>query len=341
MSTLLESRETATTQAPPSSFTLDVRDLTTTFRTRHGETSAVNGVSFTLEPAKTLAVIGESGSGKSAMLRSIIGINPPSALITGELVMGDRDLLSLGAKERRSVRGRDISMVFQDPLTALDPVYTVGEQLIETIGKANPDMAKGERSARALDLLNLVQIPSPQTRLKAYPSQLSGGMRQRIVIAMAIAGRPQVLLADEPTTALDVTVQARIIRLFRQLQIENQMSIVVVTHDLGVAAELADDVAVMYAGRFVEFGTAEQVLNSPAHPYTEGLIEANVRAGQPDRPMAIGGMPPSLQRIPPGCAFAPRCRYASASCWSGYPQAQHQDDGHWSRCVFAPGQPTD
>ncbi|MFV0534301.1 MAG: ABC transporter ATP-binding protein [Cumulibacter sp.] len=341
MTTLLESRETAITKAPSSSFTLDVRDLTTTFRTRQGETSAVNGVSFTLEPAKTLAVIGESGSGKSAMLRSVIGINPTSALITGKLVMGDRDLLLLGAKERRSVRGRDISMVFQDPLTALDPVYTVGEQLTETIGKANPDMVKSERWSRALELLNLVQIPSPETRLKAYPSQLSGGMRQRVVIAMAIAGRPKVLLADEPTTALDVTVQARIIRLFRQLQIENQMSIVVVTHDLGVAAELADDVAVMYAGRFVEFGTAEQVLNSPTHPYTAGLIEANVRAGQPGRPVAIPGMPPSLQRIPPGCAFAPRCRYASTACWSEYPQALLQDDGHWSRCIFAPGESTD
>jgi oligopeptide/dipeptide ABC transporter ATP-binding protein len=337
MSTLLESPERAQVEVVSSGLTLDVRELTTTFRTRNGETPAVNGVSFRLERGKTLAVIGESGSGKSAMLRSVIGINPPSALIGGEIVMGPKDLLTLPAKERRSIRGRDISMVFQDPLTALDPVYTVGEQLTETIGKAYSEMSKEQRWARALELMELVQIPSAQTRLRAYPSQLSGGMRQRVVIAMAIAGRPQVLLADEPTTALDVTVQARIIRLFRQLQIETDMSIVIVTHDLGVAAELADDVAVMYAGRFVESGTADQVLNSPSHPYTEGLIEANVRAGQPERPMAIPGMPPSLQRIPPGCAFAPRCRYATTDCWSEYPEARLQDDGHWSRCVFAPG----
>lgn len=335
---------TLVTEAPPqaqvsdasSITTLDTRNLTTTFRTRNGETPAVNGVSFKLERDKTLAVIGESGSGKSAMLRSIIGINPPSALIGGELIMGGRDLLTVDAKERRAIRGRDISMVFQDPLTALDPVYTVGDQLTETIGKAYPDMGRRQRWERALELMNLVQIPSAETRLKAFPSQLSGGMRQRIVIAMAIAGRPQVLLADEPTTALDVTVQARIIRLFRELQIETSMSIVIVTHDLGVAAELADDVAVMYAGRFVEFGTADQVLNSPTHPYTEGLIEANVRAGQPERPMAIPGMPPSLARLPSGCTFAPRCRYATPDCWAEYPPARSQGDGHWSHCLFAP-----
>jgi oligopeptide/dipeptide ABC transporter ATP-binding protein len=230
-------------------------------------------------------------------------------------------------------------MVFQDPLTALDPVYTIERQLVETIRKQHEGMSKGDARARALDLLELVQIPSAAARLKAYPSELSGGMRQRVVIAMAIAGRPQILLADEPTTALDVTVQARMMRLFRQIQTEINMGIVVVTHDLGVAAELADDVAVMYAGRFVEYGSAVQVLSTPTHPYTEGLIEANVRPGQPRRPRAIPGAPPSLKRLPQGCRFAPRCAYAVESCWTEPPPVKAVES-HWSRCVFAPGAET-
>jgi oligopeptide/dipeptide ABC transporter ATP-binding protein len=315
---------------------LQVSDLITEFRTRGGGVRAVNGVSFTVAPGGILSVIGESGSGKSAMLRSIIGINPPSALIEGEILLQGRDLLKMSPKDRRQARGRDVSMVFQDPLTALDPVYTVERQLVETIRKQHDGITKQQARIRALGLLDLVQIPSAAARLKAYPSELSGGMRQRVVIAMAIAGRPQVLLADEPTTALDVTVQARMMRLFRQIQNEINMAIVVVTHDLGVAAELADDVAVMYAGRFVEYGSAVDVLTTPTHPYTEGLIEANVRPGQPRRPRAIPGAPPSLKRLPQGCAFAPRCAYAVGSCWTEAPPVRATHD-HWSRCVFAPG----
>jgi oligopeptide/dipeptide ABC transporter ATP-binding protein len=314
---------------------LEVRDLITEFRGRRGHVRAVNGVSFTVPRGGVLAVIGESGSGKSAMLRSIIGINPPSTLIEGNILLQGKDLLTMSQRDRRRARGRDISMVFQDPLTALDPVYTVERQLVETIKKHHEGISNADARSRAFGLLELVQIPSPGARLKAYPSELSGGMRQRVVIAMAIAGRPQVILADEPTTALDVTVQARIVRLFRQIQREVDAGLVVVTHDLGVAAELADEVAVMYAGRFVEHGSATQVLTTPSHPYTEGLIEANVRAGQDRRPRAIPGAPPSLKRLPAGCAFAPRCAYAIADCWSAPPPIRDTAAHHWSRCLLA------
>ncbi|MFC7619129.1 ABC transporter ATP-binding protein [Microlunatus sp. GCM10028923] len=325
------------TAAPETeSMALTVHDLVTEFRTRSGPLRAVDGVSFAVPRGGVLAVIGESGSGKSAMLRSIIGINPPSARIEGRVQLGHRDLLAMSPRERRRTRGREISMVFQDPLTALDPVYTVERQLTETIRKQDPGIGRGQAVARALELLELVQIPSAAARLKAYPSELSGGMRQRVVIAMAIAGRPSVILADEPTTALDVTVQARMMRLFREVQSEVGSGLVIVTHDLGVAAELADDVAVMYAGRLVEHGTADEVLTRPAHPYTEGLIEANVRPGQDRRPNAIPGAPPSLRRLPPGCAFAPRCRYAVADCWAGQPSAATVAGDHWSRCLLVP-----
>ncbi|MGV9747251.1 ABC transporter ATP-binding protein [Rhodococcus zopfii] len=314
---------------------LEVRDLVTEFRTEKGNLRAVNGVSFSVQRGEVLAVIGESGSGKSAMLRSILGIQPPSTLIEGEVRLGGRDLLAMSSRERRRIRGRDVAMVFQDPLTALDPVYTVEQQLVETI-LVHQKMSRSRARARALELLELVQIPSPETRLKAYPSELSGGMRQRIVIAMAIAGTPQVLLADEPTTALDVTVQARMIRLFRRIQMEADMGLIVVTHDLGVAAELADRVAVMYAGRIVEYGTAKAVLSNPQHPYTEGLIEANVRPGQDSRPRAIIGAPPSLKRLPPGCSFAPRCPEAVSECWSELPALAEIGEKRFSRCVFSP-----
>jgi oligopeptide/dipeptide ABC transporter ATP-binding protein len=342
MSTTTQVRQVEKTTGPeshPAEPALRVRDLVTEFRTRRGAVRAVDGTSFTVPRGGVLAVIGESGSGKSAMLRSIIGINPPSTLITGEISVGGRDLQTMSPRDRRKARGSDVSMVFQDPLTALDPVYTIEKQLVEAIRKHHEHLDKSQARRRALELLELVQIPSAAARLKAYPSELSGGMRQRVVIAMAIAGRPTVLLADEPTTALDVTVQARMMRLFRQIQREIDMGLVIVTHDLGVAAELADEVAVMYAGRFVEHGSAVQVLTAPSHPYTEGLIEANVRAGQDRRPRAIPGAPPSLDQLPPGCAFAPRCAYAVGACWESRPTARRvTDDGHWSSCLLVHGE---
>jgi oligopeptide/dipeptide ABC transporter ATP-binding protein len=280
-----------------------------------------------------LAVIGESGSGKSAMLRSILGIQAANAAVTGEVVVEGRNLLGLSAKARAAARGRDISMVFQDPLTALDPVYSIERQLVETL-RRHRRMSRRAALARALELLELVQIPSPAARLKAFPSELSGGMRQRVVIAMAIAARPRVLLADEPTTALDVTVQAKILELLRTVQRDSDMGTVIVTHDLGVAAQIADDVAVMYAGRIVETGSAEDVLLAPAHPYTRGLIEANVRPGQSSRPNAIPGAPPSLARLPEGCAFAPRCGSATTECWQRRPEEVSVGRSHTSRCLL-------
>lgn len=282
-----------------------------------------------------LAVIGESGSGKSAMLRSILGIQPKTARITGQVLLRGRDLLTLSGKDRVAARGREISMVFQDPLTALDPVYTIEKQLVETV-RTHASASRLQARIRAVELLELVQIPSPQERLKAYPFELSGGMRQRVVIAMALAGSPMVLLADEPTTALDVTVQARILELFRELQHSQDMDMVIVTHDLSVAATIADDVAVMYAGRIIETGPIREVLRSPAHPYTQGLIEANIRPGQQDRPRAIPGAPPNLAKLPPGCAFAPRCQVATVECWRHEPLPVAIDSARSTRCLHSP-----
>jgi oligopeptide/dipeptide ABC transporter ATP-binding protein len=313
---------------------LDVRGLVTEFRTERGPLRAVNEVSFRLERGRVLAVIGESGSGKSAMLRSILGIQPHTATVGGEVLLDGRDMLRLRPKERAAARGREVSMVFQDPLTALDPVYTIERQLVETV-RTHLKVSDSQARRRALELLELVQIPSPAQRLKAYPFELSGGMRQRVVIAMAIAGAPKVLLADEPTTSLDVTVQARILQLFRELQRNRDMGMVLVTHDLAVAAKIADDVAVMYAGRVIEMGPIGNVLREPAHPYTQGLIEANVRPGQRTRPRAIPGAPPNLARLPAGCAFAPRCDVATVSCWQQQPQPVTISTDHWSRCLHS------
>ncbi|GAA4998415.1 ABC transporter ATP-binding protein [Actinopolymorpha pittospori] len=310
---------------------LEVRDLSVEFRTERGPLRAVNDVSFRLEQNRVLAVIGESGSGKSAMLRSVLGIQPGSASITGQVLLQGRDLLTLSSRERAATRGRDVSMVFQDPLTALDPVFTVERQLVETL-RRHLGLSRQAARARALELLDLVQIPSPEQRLRAYPFELSGGMRQRVVIAMALACEPSVLLADEPTTALDVTVQARILRLLREVQRRGTMSVVIVTHDLAVAAEIADEVAVMYAGRIVEMGPVNQVLLDPAHPYTRGLVEANVQPGQQARPHSIPGAPPSLSRLPRGCAFAPRCEVATLTCWEERPQPVPAGGTRWSRC---------
>ncbi len=313
---------------------LDVRGLTTEFKTRGGPLRAVNDVSLTLGSGRVLAILGESGSGKSVMLRTILGIQARNARITGQVIMRDTDLLTLSAKERERVRGDWISMVFQDPMTALDPVYTVEQQIVETL-RRHKEMSKSEAARRARELLELVQIPSPEQRLKSYPFELSGGMRQRVVIAMALACEPSLLLADEPTTALDVTVQARVLELLRDLQRRLGMSIIIVTHDLAVAAELADDVAVMYAGRIVESGSVRQVIHHPSHPYTRGLLEANVRPGQKERPEAIPGAPPNLARLPAGCSFAPRCRFVQDACLEEFPAVRLIEVGHTARCVIA------
>jgi len=313
---------------------LQVRDLVTQFPTRGGWLTAVNHVSYDLEAGKVLGILGESGSGKSAMLRTILGLQPKSARISGEVFLNGSDLISMSTRERADIRGSWVSMVFQDPMTALDPVFTVEQQLVETIRRHSP-MSKQDAYDRAMELLNLVQIPSPERRLKAYPFELSGGMRQRVVIAMALVSNPSLLLADEPTTALDVTVQARVLDLFRDLKERLGMGVIFVTHDLSVAAEIADDIAVMYAGRVVEKGTVREIVRSPQHPYTKGLLEANVRPGQTERPEAIKGSPPNLANLPPGCSFAPRCGMAEERCWEAMPELLplNSDSGHEVRCV--------
>ncbi|HTE84496.1 MAG TPA: ABC transporter ATP-binding protein [Dehalococcoidia bacterium] len=326
---LLKPPSLAATGPPPSEALLSVRHLVTEFKTHGGPLRAVDDVSFELAPARVLAVLGESGSGKSAMLRTILGIQPSSARIGGEVVLRGVDLLTLSAQEREQVRGSWLSMIFQDPMTALDPVFTVEQQLTETIRRHSP-ASRGQARQRVLEL---VQIPSPERRLKAYPFELSGGMRQRVVIAMALASNPSLLLADEPTTALDVTVQGHVLQLLRELQQRLGMSIIFVTHDLAVAAEIADDVAVMYAGRIVETGTIRDIVHAPQHPYTHGLLEANVRAGQKTRPEAIPGSPPNLARLPDGCAFAPRCTVAIDRCWDAVPELRVVSPTQQARCL--------
>jgi oligopeptide/dipeptide ABC transporter ATP-binding protein len=310
---------------------LTVRHLSVSFPTRDGIVQAVNDVSFDLPSGRVLAILGESGSGKSVLLRTILGIQPPTAQVTGEVWMNDVNLLALNSKAQQAIRGAWISMVFQNPMTALDPVFTVEQQLIETIER-HTDLKQSAARHRALELLQLVHIPSPEQRLKAYPFELSGGMRQRVVIAMALACKPSLLLADEPTTALDVTVQARVLELLRELQQELHMSVVLVTHDVGVAAEIADDVSVMYAGRIVESGSADEILRNPRHPYTRGLLGANIRPGQQDRPLAIPGAPPNLMRLPTGCAFAARCGVVHEVCLEQMPPPVTVGPDHSVRC---------
>jgi oligopeptide/dipeptide ABC transporter ATP-binding protein len=313
---------------------LDVRGLVTEFCTHSGPLRAVNELTFSLQRGKVLAVIGESGSGKSALLRTILGIQPQSARIEGEVWLNGIDLLRLSARERERIRGSWVSMIFQDPMTALDPLFTVEQQLVETI-RRHGSLSRSAARLRALELLTLVHIPSPERRLKSYPFELSGGMRQRVVMAIALASQPGLLLADEPTTALDVTVQARALQLIRELRRQLDMSVVFVTHDLAVAAEIADDIAVMYAGRFVETGPVREIIRNPQHPYTRGLLEANVQPGQTSRPQAIAGSPPNLARLPQGCSFAPRCDLANERCWEAMPELQAIRPRHQVRCVRA------
>jgi oligopeptide transport system ATP-binding protein len=301
---------------PVDGLVLEVEQLQVEFRTREGVAKAINGVSFDLHQGETLAILGESGSGKSVTAQAIMGIldSPPAFVTGGEVRYCGQDILKLSENERRRVRGPEISMVFQDALSALNPVFSVGWQIAEMFRK-HRGMNKTDSLAQAVRLMQRVQIPGAAQRVKAYPHQFSGGMRQRIMIAMAIALDPAVLIADEPTTALDVTVQAQIMQLLKDLQQERKMGLILITHDLGVVADVADRIAVMYAGRIVEQADAFELYAQPAHPYTKGLLESIPRLDQKGETLdAIGGLPPNLMHIPPGCPFNPRCHYAQDIC---------------------------
>jgi oligopeptide transport system ATP-binding protein len=301
---------------PVDGMLLEVDQLQVEFRTRDGVAKAINGVSFEVHEGETLAILGESGSGKSVTAQAIMGIldSPPGFITGGEVRYCGQDILKLSEDERRRVRGPEISMVFQDALSALNPVFSVGWQIAEMFRK-HRGMNKSDAQAQAIRLMQRVQIPGAAQRVKAYPHQFSGGMRQRIMIAMAIALDPAVLIADEPTTALDVTVQAQIMQLLKDLQQEGKMGLILITHDLGVVADVADRIAVMYAGRIVEQADAFELYAQPAHPYTKGLLDSIPRLDQKGETLsAIGGLPPNLMNIPPGCPFNPRCHYAQDIC---------------------------
>jgi peptide/nickel transport system ATP-binding protein len=292
---------------------LEVRDLRVHFPTDDGLVKSVDGLSFGVDRGKTLGIVGESGSGKSVTSMSVMGLHKKgSATISGEILLDGTDLIACSSEEVRKMRGKRMAMIFQDPLSAMHPYYTVGNQIIEAYRIHNDVSAKTAR-AHAIEMLDRVGIPEPHRRVDSYPHQYSGGMRQRAMIAMALSCDPDLLIADEPTTALDVTVQAQILDLIRDLQREFNSAVIIITHDLGVVAELADDILVMYAGRAIEYGTAEHIFNEPEHPYTWGLLGSMPRfdRDRSERLLPIPGTPPSLINVPEGCAFNPRCRFES------------------------------
>ena len=311
---------------------LSVRDLRVDFPTDDGVVSAVRGVSFDLHRGEVLGIVGESGCGKSVTNMAIMGLLPKTARVSGSVRLGDDELVGRYPAEMRPVRGRRISMIFQDPMTSLNPVYSVGWQLVEAV-RAHNDVSKDEARKRAVDLLALVGIPNPADRYSSYPHEFSGGMRQRVMIAMAIANDPEILIADEPTTALDVTVQAQILETLQRIRQETGTAIIFITHDLGVLAGMADRLLVMYAGKVVESGAIEEVYDNPLMPYTIGLLGAIPGEQSHGRRLnQIKGAPPSLMRIPAGCLFAPRCPLANDLCRSTAPVEVAASDAHGVSC---------
>jgi peptide/nickel transport system ATP-binding protein len=305
--------------------------------TRQGPALIVNGVDWGVEKGETLAIVGESGSGKSMSVLSATGLVPsPPALFEGQALFDGQDLLALSDKEQREIRGRHVGFVFQEPMTSLNPLLTIGRQMAEA-PQQHLGMSKGEARDKAAELLSLVGIPEARRRLDAYPHQLSGGMRQRVMIAMALMCDPELLIADEPTTALDVTTQAQILDLVTRLQQQFGMAVVWITHDLGVVADFADQVAVMYAGRIVEQAPTSRLYRSPAHPYTHGLLAARPRLGEPELELAtIPGVPPDPKRLPRGCSFYPRCPYRQdPRCEMEVPPLVEIDSGHFVRSFYS------
>ncbi len=313
---------------------LAVRELHTHFETAEGVARAVDGVSFTLRPGRTLGLVGESGCGKSVTALSILRlVSPPGRIVSGAILYKGQDLLGLSERSMRHVRGKEIAMVFQEPMTSLNPVFTIGSQIGEAV-RLHQRLGRAATRARVIEALRLVEMPEPERRARSYPHELSGGMRQRAMIAMALACEPNVLIADEPTTALDVTIQAQILELLRGLRERLGMAMLLITHDLGIIAEHADDVAVMYAGRIVEYGSVLDVFERPLHPYTIALMEAVGRLGGDERYLeALPGTVPSLLRLPSGCRFRDRCPRAIDECAKVDPVLEEKVPGHTAACI--------
>jgi oligopeptide/dipeptide ABC transporter ATP-binding protein len=300
---------------------LEVKDLIVEFRTERGTIKAVNGVNFDVYKGKTVGIVGESGSGKSVTALAIMGLipNPPGRVAGGQILFNGKSLVNIEASEMRKIRGNKIAMIFQEPMTSLNPVFTIGNQIEEVLELHQPDLNSKERRLKAIEMLRLVGIPSPEKRVEEYPHQLSGGMRQRVMIAIALSCEPDILIADEPTTALDVTIQAQILELMKKLQKELGMGIVLITHDLGVVAETCDDVSVMYCGQIVESADVKTLFRHPKHPYTKGLMDSipsfdSTTGGKKERLQTIEGMVPSLFDLPVGCSFQARCPKATEKC---------------------------
>ncbi|MEW2223363.1 ABC transporter ATP-binding protein [Streptomyces sp. NPDC006990] len=315
---------------------LEVRDLHVDFQTRDGVVKAVNGVNYSVEAGETLAVLGESGSGKSVTAQAVMGIldMPPGRIPKGEILFHGENMLTMSKEERRKIRGARIAMIFQDALSSLNPVLTVGYQLAEMF-RVHQGLGRKEAKARSIELMERVKIPAAKARVNDYPHQFSGGMRQRIMIAMALALEPDLIIADEPTTALDVTVQAQVMGLLADLQREYNMGLILITHDLGVVADVADKIAVMYAGRIVETAPVKELYRAPAHPYTKGLLDSIPRLDRKGQELyAIQGLPPNMAKVPEGCAFHPRCPAARDICRTELPPLAEVDDARGSACHF-------
>jgi len=316
---------------------LEVKNLKVSFRTEDGVVKAVDGVSFAVDQGEVLGIVGESGSGKSVTMMSVLRlINDPNMQVEGEVIYKGRDLMKLHKDEMREVRGDEIAMIFQDPMTSLNPVYRIGDQIVEAI-LIHQDIGKPAARGRAIELLHQVGIPHAEGRVDDYPHQFSGGMRQRAMIAMALANNPDILIADEPTTALDVTIQAQIIELINRLKDDFNSAVIMITHDLGVVADIADEILVMYAGRVVERAEKRDLFYDPQHPYTWGLLGSIPRLDRRASHLAtIEGMVPNMTKPPSGCRFAARCPFVSDICVAAAPPMVSLNPGHWSRCIKAP-----
>jgi oligopeptide/dipeptide ABC transporter ATP-binding protein len=316
---------------------IQVKDLHTSFFTPEGEVKAVDGVSFEIAEGRTLGLVGESGCGKSITALSIMRLvpSPPGKIVGGEIFYRGRDLLKLDKESMRKIRGNDISMIFQEPMTSLNPVFTIGDQIGEAI-RLHQGLGKRETRAKTIEMLRLVKIADPESRIDDYPHQLSGGMRQRVMIAMALSCNPSLLIADEPTTALDVTIQAQILELMEELQAKLGMALLLITHDLGVVAERADDVAIMYGGKIVERTGAREIFSRPLHPYTVGLLNSlpGARGHKKKRLVAIPGVVPNPLDLPSGCRFRDRCPRAAEICAGVEPELVEKEPHHWVACYF-------